>query len=582
MHIEPFLPNLTFYENVSTLDLLKKRGILLHEETVYDLFNRVVNTLITVEDRFHTPKEEQEQLKRHVFQAIEKRYVAFGSPLLTNAGRGHVPTSSCTVIPVDLRKSLEEVKRIITPYFQAEMGSGFDLSDVQDPVSTLRELNRSLLEIEGHVKRPPCGMALLKVDHPKVLDFIRMKRNDDFSTWRFNLSVSVTDAFMEAVEKNQEWIFSDQTKERAGRIFDEIVESSHFCGEPGIVFIDNFTRDNPVPTLEYKSVAPCAEIAMAPGEVCQFSYVNLSEMVHKGPREELLFDFDALMNTSVLLTRLLDNGVEISIDNAVADGEVIASKRRISLGVCGFADLLLKLGIPYGSKRSLNLLGEIMSVINYHSKKVSVELAQSRGRFPSFGISRYLDRKWASRFSKYPTQHVSAVMWEKLASQIALHGIRNSGTTAIPPTGVSSRVIHSSQSIEPLFTLLDNQQHLRLDVKDALVKGMKRKHISELRQQEVFQSIEKKGFIPSSMSEIPLKLKRLFSVAGEVPWQKHLTILKRLSQYIDESVSKTVNFSHDTEVSVVRSCFLSAYHSHLKGLTVFRDGCLQERKNVFE
>ena len=278
----------------------------------------MVSTLAAVEDRFHTAETEKRDLREKTYRAIAQRQIAFGSPLLANIGRGHSPSSSCTLIPVDLRKSIEEVKKVITPYFQAGMGSGFDLSDVEDPVGTLRELNKTLLEIEEPHKRPPCGMALLMVDHPRVLEFVTMKREDDFSRWRFNLSVGITDAFMHAVQEDQEWTFKNGEKRSAKEIFQAIVDSAHYCGEPGMVFMDSFKKDNPVPSLEYKSVAPCAEIAMAPGEVCQFSYLNLAEMVQKQKGGSLTFDFETLKQTTTLLTQLLDNGVELSIENAVA------------------------------------------------------------------------------------------------------------------------------------------------------------------------------------------------------------------------------------------------------------------------
>ncbi len=576
------VPDLSFYTNPSTLKLLRTRKILLDEETPCQLFTRVVQALLNVEDYFQTPGFEKEVLKKHVFQTIEQRHIVFGSPLLTNAGREHMPISSCTVIPVDLQKSLEEIKKTMLPYYQAEMGSGFNLSEIADPVKTLRELNHILLEIEGTVKRPPCGMALLMVDHPQVLNFINMKREDDFASWRFNLSVGVTNVFMEAVQHDEEWTFNDQTKVPAKIIFEAIAAGAHHCGEPGLIFFDHFQEDNPLPSLVYKSVAPCAEIAMAPGEVCQFSYINVAAMVQDLPDSSASFDFKTLQHTAALLTRLLDDGVEISIANAVSDAAIIADKRRISIGICGFADLLIKLKMQYGSDESLILLKEILSVVQYYSKKASVELAASRGPFPAFGQSRYCDYGWVSRFQAYPTEQVSSEMWQTLASRITQIGIRNAGTTALPPTGVSSRIIHTSQSIEPLFSLLEDSFCLRRDLQTELIDIFQSANVDAERQTAIFKEITDKGTIPEEMLEIPDQIKKTFLTASQIAWESHLRILGEAKNYLDESVSKTVLLPKITPATTVKKCFLQAYRIKLKGITIFRNGCLQEKdKSIF-
>lgn len=566
------------YSDPVTLELLRRRGILEGEETPVDLFQRVVNSFLEVETQFHTSPEAQAKFQKRLWKAIVERRVAFGSPLLTNIGREGKPTNSCTVIPVDLRTSEVEWRRVITPYYKAEIGSGFNLSDVDDPVVVLTKLNQLMLSLEAEVKRPPAGMAILSVHHPKVLEFISAKKEADFSTWRFNLSIAVTESFMQAVEREEEWCFSDGSTISARLLFDAIVSAAHYCGEPGIVFVDAVERDNPLPSLPYVGVSPCAEIAMASGEVCQFSYVNLSEMVSQNEQGMYQVDFKRMRKTAMLLTRALDDAVQISIQNAVSDPDLIASKRRISIGICGFAELLVKLGIPYGSQESLLVLADSMSVINFYTKVASLELAIERGAFPAFSTSRYCDEEWTARFKKYSTDQVTSKMWEDLAHRIALQGLRNAGTTALPPTGVAARIIHASYSLEPLFLLTDSSKRLLEPVNKILTDGLRTAGVEKERIQSIVAAVEERGSIPEHSTEISSVVRKILAVATEISFDQHIDVLAQAQRYIDESVSKTVNLPRSATLDMVRSCFLRAYRSGLKGMTVFRDRCLEERQ----
>jgi ribonucleoside-diphosphate reductase alpha chain len=390
--------------------------------------------------------------------------------------------------------------------------------------------------------------------------------------------VGVTEEFMQKVRNNEEWVFKDGSHVQARVIFEQISSSAHYCGEPGIIFLDNFHKDNPVPSVRYTSVAPCAEIGLAPGEVCQFNYINLANMIIEKEPGKFDIDFDSLSSATRLLTRLLDNAVEISIANALASPDVIASKRRIGIGICGFADLLLKLHLPYGSRKSISILSEILSSINYHSKMASVELAQQRGKFPAFHESRYLDPVWRSRFQKYPTSQVSSKMWRALSSMIREHGIRNACTTILPPTSLSSRLLHASQSIEPLFSLLDAEGNLREEVKAEIQMKLNKAKVTPKRQKSIFTAIEKKGCISEDIKEIPLKTKALFAIGCQICWTRHVSTLAKAARYIDESVSKTINLPQCASLETARACFQAAYRHKLKGITIFRDGCLQERQ----
>ncbi|MFA5250330.1 MAG: hypothetical protein WC371_02835 [Parachlamydiales bacterium] len=560
------------YQNPYSIDLLRKRKILLEEETILDLFQRVISALVGVEKKFDTSTETIEALKQQLEVFLDRRQIVLGSPILTNAGRAGAPTSACTVIPIDLKKSFQELQAIIAPYYEKAMGSGFDLSDLEDPIQTLLDLNRISLLCEKTTSRPPAGMALLSVEHPKVLDFIRLKETADFSSWRFNLSVGITNQFMQAVNNNAFWTFSDQTQRPAKEIFTAIAQAAHKCGEPGILFIDRIEKDNPTPSLLYKSVAPCAEVAMTPGEVCQFSYLNLAEMT-KNETAQIQFDFDVLKESTELLTRILDNSVEISIEHALSLPEVIAAKRRIGIGICGTADLFIKLKMEYGSLEANRLLGDILALINYHSKKTSLALAKQRGAFSFFTSSRYfLDPEWTGRFKNYAQSHISRDMWEKLALDIQKNGLRNAGTTALPPTGLSSRIAQTSQSIEPHFSLLLGGK-IKPHLKKQLKADLKTAGLEDAEIKTILQKI-KAGQILSADSKIPRKIQRIYAVITEIEAQKQLGMVAEIQNFIDESISKTVNFPNRADIKEIEESFLQAYQMGLKGITVFRDGCL--------
>ncbi len=556
------------YNNPHALTLLHKREILQGEETLTDLFTRVVNTLVDIEDLFNTSEDKKKKLRNKTYQAIAKQEIIFGSPILTNAGRTSTPTGACTVIPIDLRQKQEVLQKIIEPYYQSGMGSGFDLTETENPVETLKTLNAISHNLCKTCKRPPAGLALLSVEHRDILEFVELKKSANFLEWHLNLSVGITDSFMEKLTNPN--TPTDQ-KEQVQLIFNKIVESAHYCGEPGILFVDRFEEHNPVPDFKYKSVAPCAEVAMSPGEVCQFSYINLAALLSKTDDGSLSFDFQRLVKVTRLLTRLLDNSVEISIQNAIANPEAIAEKRKIGIGVCGFADLLLKLGMPYGSKESQQLIAEILSIINYHSKTSSIKLGQSKGVFPSFTKSRYQQTEWTERFGQYPTQHITTKMWQQLAQKIATQGLRNASTTALPPTGLSSRILGVSQSIEPLFTLHDSDQSLRHEAVLAL---------QSTTSPEKIQHIANQGYISDEKTEIPDSICKLLRTITQISAQEQLAMVGIIQRYVDESVSKTTNLPNKATPDDVKQCFIEAYRLGLKGMTIFRDNCLQERLHL--
>ncbi len=573
--IESHIDSLTFekYTSPYSLKLLAERGITKEGETFNDVLKRVLTANATIDENFKNSVSTEDFIK-DIARLLDEGKIILGTPILTYAGKLNRTPSACTVIPVDLNQGKEAIKSTITPYYQNAMGSGFDFTRMEDPVSLLRLLNDITREIEGTCDRPVASMGTLHCTHPKIFDFIDSKREEDFSDWRFNISVLCTDDFMKAVIENDVWRLTNQNGDivdefPARKLFRAIAESAHYCGEPGVLFKDRFEMTNPTPELQYESAAPCAEVAMAPGEVCQFSYINIGQCVKKDG-EKYAVDYNEIKVAVEQLVRFLDNNTELSINNAVSNSDIIAAKRRIGVGISGLADLLIKLETPYSSEQSRKIVDTISSIIQFYSKQASIELAGERGAFKLFDKSRYVDKDWFLELLGPKTDVVSEEMKNDLWEKMSNYGIRHSGTTAIPPSGTSSRLVEASPSIEPLFSLVLPNGELHKDVESLL-----RKYIDDEEWHFVESSIKRTGKI-SPHVKIPQKIREILRVATELSTDDNLNILHSAQEYVDESVSKTFNMPNNATVEDVYSLLLKAYHYDLKGVAVFRDGCLQE------
>lgn len=242
-------------------------------------------------------------------------------------------------------------------------------------------------------------MAVLRVNHPKIVEFIECKRQADFSCWAFNNSVLLTDEFMDKAKNNESYdlVTSDGRKVDempAREVLQKIAEAAHYCGEPGILFPERFEEENPTPDYKYEGYSPCGEIAMAKGETCQFSYINLANFVLEEGKK---FDFHRLAQVVRDLTRALDDTIECSIKHSMSPSTVVSDKRRIGIGVCGLADMFFKLRLGYDSEEAVLLAENILSAIDFHSKLESIQLASERGAFPFFQKSRFAAKDWVLR-----------------------------------------------------------------------------------------------------------------------------------------------------------------------------------------
>lgn len=566
-----------------TAELMRVRGMFQDGEGIEEALNRTILSVGEMDAHLMGAEGMDEPFLDRVRHFTSKGIFVFGTPVLTGAGVEGKVTAACTVIHLST-----EGGQVVNDRFYNEskaaldnaIGTGYDLSDVEDPVFALSVLNKTLDGINADLierhKRPVASMATLRADHPEVLNFIAAKREADFSEWRLNISVFVTEELFERAENGELWGLKDSRGVQVGQIeatelVNAIADSAHYCGEPGILFKDRIDNDNPTPQWQYESTAPCAEVAMAAGEACQFSYINLGLVTVTNPSTgEVTFNQDLFTEAVRDMTRVLDAVVEQTINNqSDISLPLVAQKRRIGIGITGFADLLVRLRIPYDDPRAIQLSGHISELLDYHTKQMSVELAKKRGAFPAFTESRFREQEWLARKMHNATGAVPLSAWEELFEDIQTHGLRHASTTSLPPTGTSSTMVKSSKSLEPHFMLTAGEGVIYPSVADTLASEDDQRlatHVGTL--------------IISSMVDLPPEIiERLpyLKTARQISPRDHLRAQAAFQSFLDESLAKTINLPEGSTVSDVQDILRDAYKLGLKGITVFRDNCLAQR-----
>jgi ribonucleoside-diphosphate reductase alpha chain len=563
--------------NLLSEKIMKKRGILKESETIEHALNRVLSSLITVDRELNNHKTDA-VFESKLTELVYSGTLILGTPILTNGGRASQVTAACTVLPIKFNHGQVDYQSFrlnSLNMLSSALGTGYDLSPIDHPVEALIQFNDILNHIDKQLtennKRPVASMATLRADHPRILEFIRSKRDVDFFKWRFNISIFLTDALITAAKSKQMWPLKDNhgmvvSQINAAELLHEIAQCAHFCGEPGILFKDRLEKDNPTPQWSYQSTAPCAEVAMAAGDACQFSYLNLANFVLNSN-----FNIEKFAEAVCILTRFLDSSVEYTLKNELDAGlhlPLVYEKRRIGVGITGFADLLIKLEIPYDDANAVVLAQKISELLDFHSKKTSVELAKARGKFPSFDKSRYLDPNWIRRKSNKMTGVISSESWDTLYDDIMRHGMRHATTTAMPPTGTSSTIANVSKSLEPYFSFKDYSGHIISIILDVV----KKYYVPEQRT-EVLEHLQRNGIFSE---EICLQ-KPFLKTACQIDPNAHIAIQAGFQRFLDDSISKTVNLDQKTTVNDILALIYQSYDMDLKGLAVFRNNCLSER-----
>jgi len=545
---------------------LKKdeEGILL--ESPRDMFIRVARNIASAERKYGKTEVEVREIERQFFDIMTDLDFLPNSPTLMNAGKELQQLAACFVLPVgDSMNEIFEALKETALIQKSGGGVGYSFSNIRPkndvvlstkgvssgPISFMTVFNAATDTIKQGGTRRGANMGILRVDHPDVLDFITSKENSDKLT-NFNISVGVTEKFMKAVENDEEYeIINPRTKEvvnkyRAREVFSKIIEHAWKNGDPGIIFLDRLNKDNPTPHVgQIESTNPCGEQPLLPYEACNLGSINLAHMVKEEEGIKKV-DFDKLKKIIHIAVRFLDDVIDMSKYPLEKIKKMAQGNRKIGLGVMGYADLLIILGIPYNSEEALELAQNIMSFIQDESKNASKELAKEKGAFPNFKGSIYDSPDG--------------------------YEIRNATTTTIAPTGTLSIIADCSSGIEPLFAIsfvknvMDNDKLIEVN-----------KHFKKIAIEEGFYSEELMGKIAEKgnlkdIDEVPSKYKRIFVTAHEISPKWHVRTQATFQKYVDNAVSKTVNFPNNAIVKDVEDVYILAYRLGCKGITIFRDG----------
>ena len=521
-----------------------------------------------------------EEKTRRFYQLMDSGYFLPNSPTLMNAGGDLQQLSACFVLPLeDSMESIFETVKNAALIHKSGGGTGFSFSHLREanarvrstngvssgPLSFLKVFNAATDAVKQGGTRRGANMAILNVDHPQILDFITCKENPAELN-NFNISVGVTEDFMQAVANDDEYnLISPHTgaigkKLKARDVFALIVKMAHKNGEPGIVFLDRLNNANPTPALgKIESTNPCGEQPLLPYEACNLGSINLALLIKDGD-----VNWDKLKEVVQDSVDFLDAVIDVSKFPLPQIENISKANRKIGLGVMGWADLLFQLKIPYASEEAVTLAAKLMEFIDFYAKKHSSELAIKKSAFPNFPESIY-----ANGSLKRETLNQD---WESLKEKIKKEGIRNATLTTIAPTGTISMIADTSSGIEPQFSLayvknvMDGEKLIY--VNKYLQKALEEKGIYN---KKLLEEILTRGSL-ACIEDIPEELQKVFQTAHDISPEWHIRMQAAFQKYTDNAVSKTINFPNSATVEDIQSAYELAYHLGCKGVTVYRDG----------
>jgi len=622
------LPRVELSDNAR--QILLKRYVRRKEdgspaETVEEMFWRVASTIANVETRWAT---DTDALARKYYTLLTTKAFFPNSPTFTGAGTPLGQLAACFVLPIndDMGRDsagIFQTLRDAALIQQTGGGNGFSFSRLRPkgshvktssgqatgPVGFLRVYDHAFGEVAQGGTRRGANMAVLRVDHPDIEEFINCKTNENQIT-NFNISVGITDAFMRAVEDDNEWNlrFPDLSDPRAKHytgtfeqaealgipfkihktirardLFQHIIKQAHHNGEPGLLFLDAANRSNPVPHLyQLEATNPCGEQWLGPYENCCLGSINLAQ--HFGPDHTV--DWNKLRDNTRLATRFLDDVVDANayVPAVPQLKDAAMRNRRIGLGIMGLADLMYHVAVRYGSPASEDFGAQVMEFVRYHAMQTSIELARERGAFPSIKGSIYDPENlvWQPPVSLIETQQYwgrPTVDWTLITEGIRRYGIRNAAQTTVAPTGTIATVAGcEGYGCEPVFALAyirhvnDNGKDLQLTYASPMFeRALIEAGVTEMDRQDIFTEAMKEGTC-QRIKKLPAEVKDAFVVSADISAEEHVRMQAALQAFVDNSLSKTINFPENATEEDVATAYMRAWELNCKGLTVYVTG----------
>lgn len=538
-------------------------------ETPEDMLYRVAAVVASVEKDYGKSDKEVQTLTKDYYEMMAELEFMPNSPTLMNAGRDLGQLSACFVLPIE--DSLEDIFDAIkhaAMIHKSGGGTGFSFSRIRPknssvrstggvasgPVSFMKVFNAATEAVKQGGTRRGANMGILRVDHPDILEFIQSKENNDDIT-NFNISVGITAEFMEALYAQKSFELIDpHTKKPVGElfapdVFQKIVDHAWRNGEPGIVFLERLNRDNPTPQLgEIEATNPCGEQPLLPNEACNLGSINLNVMTTEANGKTVV-DWQRLARITRLATRFLDDVIDANQYPLEIIDQMVKGNRKIGLGVMGFADMLIRLQIPYSSEEAVDYAEKIMNFIQIEARLESEVLARERGTFPNYKGSIYE----------------------------GIRELRNATVTTIAPTGTISMICGASSGVEPIFAVAYTKNVMDgtafIEANPIFEKYV---HDLELNEEGLLDKIAQTGSV-QGLAEVPGWLQDIFVTAQEIAPEWHIRIQAAFQKYTDNAVSKTINFANSATREDIARSYLLAHELNCKGLTVYRDGSRVEQ-----
>lgn len=546
----------------NALQILKERYLLKDSEgiiieTPETMFQRVSKYIAAAEEK------NKKQWEQKFFQLMNRLDFLPNSPTLMNAGLAKGQLSACFVLPVnDSLNSIFTTLKNAALIHQSGGGTGFNFSELRPkndkttayqgtssgPVAFMKIYDTATENVKQGGKRRGANMGILNVDHPDIEEFITSK-SDENGLQNFNISVGISNNFMKAVQKNEDWELINphtlkvEKKMNALNLWKLITHEAWKTGDPGLVFLDQINKENPTPKLgNIESTNPCGEVPLLNYESCNLGSVNLSNMILKD-KDKTTVNWEKLGETIELAIRFLDNVISLNYYILPEIKLITEKNRKVGLGVMGWAEMLIQLKIPYASIEALDLGKTLMKFMKEKSYKTSEMLAMEKGTFPA----------WSKSIYKKP--------------------LRNATCNSIAPTGTISVIANTSYSIEPLFALAYHRTGI-LGGKNQT--EINRFFLDEMKALGLWDDLTKKSVIEkgsiSHLKSVLKATKKLFETSLEIPWKYHLLHQKAFQKFTDNAVSKTINLPENTKPEEIANIYWTAWKYKLKGITIYRYG----------